>query len=76
MEQDVDIHFIFHYLVKTLQIKHRSNELYVKAAEFMAAMCIFIIMYNQSMREDAAFLIFFMLAAPYVCLKTRHKNQT
>ena len=59
--------FIFVYFMARKKRKEKTgNIFYAQMAEIMAVMCFLIVIYNAALRTEAAFMIYFMLALPFL----------
>lgn len=59
--------FIIIYLVIATRIKENSTNIkYVQLAQIIAVMCIIIAIYNSTLRTEAAYMLYFILAIPFL----------
>lgn len=56
------------------QKKATTELLYCQMAKIMVVMCFIIIIYNASLRSEAAYMMYFVLALPFVENKCTHRN--
>ena len=66
--------FVFVYKeVRTIWKKDAKKTEYCQLAMIMSVMCLFLILYNSSLRTEAGFMMYFVLALPF--LKGRQEEQ-
>jgi len=49
---------------------HQSEEVYCQCAKVLVVVSLILIVYNQSMRTEAAYMMYFMLALPFIQMKS------
>lgn len=73
--------FFFGFFVSVIVLcflmmkKNKENMFYSQMAIIAAALCIIIGIYNASMRSEASFLLYFMLAVPFITQKRDVLNE-
>ena len=72
--------FYFGFFVITFfqawRIKHNpeANVFYCQLAQVVSVMCIFIAIYNSSLRVESGYMLYFILATPFVKIMNRKVN--
>ena len=51
--------------------KHESNKNYCQLSKIMSILCLLIIIYNSSMRTEAGYMAYFILALPFIKSESR-----
>lgn len=63
--------FIYLYFAaKKREKMHPESVLYAQLARIMSVMCVLLVIYNSSLRTEAAFMMYFVLALPFVERRT------
>lgn len=74
------LYFLFFGLCLKFALKNFKNKtgnlLFNQMAIIMALMCFILIFYNSSLRTEAGFLIYFVLALPFVGARAEDENKT
>ena len=69
--------FVFCYLLSNKQLKSGScKPVYCQLAMVMSVMCVIFTFYNSSLRTEAAYMVYFVLALPFIDNKNSESANT
>lgn len=65
---------ILFFMIRYLRIKNKADTNICLISELISILCIVIFFYNQSLWQDCAYLLMFVLSAPFIYSKTKRND--